>query len=134
MNERVKKLWVEALRSGEYRQGVGMLRDKHGRYCCLGVLCDLHAKDTGGGWGKKSDVFCVPPQDSYLWCTGKLPHEVARWAGIMEFGQVRGQDDLVSKNDNGATFSDIALIIEQDLLEDYVPSEYGDDEEEDEVE
>lgn len=30
--------WDAALRSGEYVQGTGALRDSNGRYCCLGVL------------------------------------------------------------------------------------------------
>ena len=36
----VKRLtkWVEALRSGKYRQGRGQLQTA-GRYCCLGVAC-----------------------------------------------------------------------------------------------
>lgn len=32
--------WVEALRSGEYVQGHGWLKDGPGRYCCLGVYAD----------------------------------------------------------------------------------------------
>lgn len=30
--------WDTALRSGEYKQGVGSLKMKNGTYCCLGVL------------------------------------------------------------------------------------------------
>lgn len=33
--------WVDALRSGEYRQGGGVLRSSDDRFCCLGVACDL---------------------------------------------------------------------------------------------
>lgn len=36
--EDFKKRWVEALRSGEYKQGENtLLRD--GKFCCLGVAC-----------------------------------------------------------------------------------------------
>lgn len=45
MRPDVKAKWITALRSGEYRQGRGSLRE-HDAYCCLGVLCDLHAKET----------------------------------------------------------------------------------------
>jgi hypothetical protein len=31
-----KKIWTDALRSGEYKQGVGYLQ-KNNCYCCLGV-------------------------------------------------------------------------------------------------
>lgn len=41
MNQEIKQKWVEALRSGKYKQGQGYLR-KGNNYCCLGVLCDLH--------------------------------------------------------------------------------------------
>lgn len=32
--------WINALRSGEYKQGSGGLQSEEG-YCCLGVACDL---------------------------------------------------------------------------------------------
>lgn len=45
MNPEIKELWLEALRSGNYPQGIGALKEiKLGeeiyRYCCLGVLCE----------------------------------------------------------------------------------------------
>lgn len=45
MKPAVKKKWLAALRSGEYKQGkTGQLKDEKGGYCCLGVLCDVYAK------------------------------------------------------------------------------------------
>lgn len=45
-----RRLWVEALRSGEYEQGRTWLREND-RYCCLGVACELYRKHTGiGRW------------------------------------------------------------------------------------
>lgn len=48
LNPNVKKLWLEALRSGNYTQGKNWLCkiDENGNktYCCLGVLCDLAVK------------------------------------------------------------------------------------------
>ena len=44
MNPRVKKLWVAALRSGQYRQGRHQLRTGNNCFCVLGVLCNLHAR------------------------------------------------------------------------------------------
>lgn len=44
--------WIAALRSGEYEQGYGALREIGG-YCCLGVLADLinpHGWTSCGGW------------------------------------------------------------------------------------
>lgn len=42
------KLWIEALRSGEYKQGRGRLEDRAG-YCCLGVACKLFAPNYTTG-------------------------------------------------------------------------------------
>jgi hypothetical protein len=39
-----KNLWLEALRSGKYKQTVGFLkvqREGERFYCCLGVLCEI---------------------------------------------------------------------------------------------
>ena len=38
MPKELKAKWLEALRSGKYRQGMARLRDQSGGYCCLGVL------------------------------------------------------------------------------------------------
>jgi hypothetical protein len=44
MNPDKKKMWIDALLSGEYKQGRGALKYKNG-YCCYGVLCDVAIKD-----------------------------------------------------------------------------------------
>ena len=42
MNKSLKKKWVKALCSGDYKQGVGKLWNaKNNGYCCLGVLAVL---------------------------------------------------------------------------------------------
>lgn len=73
MNPDIKARWVAALRSGEYKQGRGRLRSSANEFCCLGVLCNLHAQANpeyaamqseptlyGGGDG-------LPPQTVTLW-------------------------------------------------------------------
>lgn len=50
MNESLKRSWIEALRSGQYKQKMGQLclLDEKGcvdGYCSLGVLMDLISKD-----------------------------------------------------------------------------------------
>lgn len=40
MTPEVKNKWTEALRSEKYEQGNGRLYN-NGKYCCLGVLCDV---------------------------------------------------------------------------------------------
>ena len=48
MNHRVKRLWLDALRSGDYMQGQGVLTQRTPEggllHCCMGVLCDLAVK------------------------------------------------------------------------------------------
>lgn len=41
MEKALKQKWLEALRSGKYKQGRLALRTKADDFCCLGVLCDV---------------------------------------------------------------------------------------------
>lgn len=45
MKRELRDKWIEALRSGEYRQVTGVLHSD-GAYCCLGVLCKVAKKRT----------------------------------------------------------------------------------------
>lgn len=44
LNPIIKKKWLNALRSGKWKQTIGCLEDSNGN-CCLGVLCHI----TGNG-------------------------------------------------------------------------------------
>lgn len=44
MDAKLKEDWVKALRSGEYKQGIGKLRERD-EFCCLGVLCQVAGID-----------------------------------------------------------------------------------------
>ena len=111
MNPIIKAAWIAALRSGEYQQGKCALRwsaclDQPAKYCCLGVLCDLHAKATGGTW----------EQNRYLGQSMILPEEVLHWAGLTSLGKrvyLPDVPDLASMNDRGSTFKTIADLLEQ---------------------
>ena len=51
MKPEIKKLWVDALRSGEYKQAREVLRTNGGTsFCCLGVLTDLYCKSNNKAW------------------------------------------------------------------------------------
>lgn len=41
MTQELKDKWVAALKSGTYVQGRQMLKTPDGRFCCMGVLCDV---------------------------------------------------------------------------------------------
>lgn len=52
MDAQLKAKWVEALRSGEFKQGQGRLHNtENDSYCCLGVLCKL----SGAVWAPFSE-------------------------------------------------------------------------------
>lgn len=42
MNTKYKNSWIKALRSGKFKQGIGVLRDYDtNTFCALGVLCHI---------------------------------------------------------------------------------------------
>lgn len=115
MNPEVKARWVAALRSGEYKQGKEFLR-YGGRFCCLGVLCDLHSLDTGTQWGSKGYAA------SYCGHAMGFPNEVADWAGMSDsygagpYLQINGNPwQAAHHNDYGRSFAEIADAIEKQL-------------------
>lgn len=116
MNPEIKSLWVDALRSGEYGQTTGRLRHSYGEdtpseYCCLGVLCDLYDKaNMTSNWGGN---------DHFMGKGAFPPKMVAKWAGMSAAereGVFEGDHelrDVVSMNDCGKSFSEIADAIER---------------------
>lgn len=134
MDSRVKHLWIDALESGDYKQGREALRNGDS-FCCLGVLCDLYLKDTGmGEWQPTSEPdrtnfysgkMIEPDCDCgrcEIWADEsetELPSAVAKWAGISQDGTFPEPDasleynSLIGFNDNGYDFSKIAQIIRE---------------------
>lgn len=117
MNENAKKL-VEALRSGEYEQGTGVLRSTNNRFCCLGVACDI----SGLGEWRHEPVEGVSPLEYTYHVsdeTGEesdaaLPKSVCEWLGFnTRLGGYEG-NGLSGKNDRGETFEEIAALIESE--------------------
>lgn len=107
LNENAKK-WVAALRSGEYKQAKQYLR-RGNSYCCLGVLCDLYAKDRLVQWN--GNTFDNRDQD--------LSSNVCAWVGLRDrdgaYMTKSGVEiSLTNRNDTGNTFSEIADIIESE--------------------
>ena len=82
MKEDIKQKWVAALCSGEYEQGRGFL--KHfGEYCCLGVLCDIAAKEGIVSVEEVSGTEENPGVISYDGAWDVLPSSVVEWSGIV---------------------------------------------------
>ena len=113
MKHKIKKLWVAALRSGEYKQGTGTLRTVGNEFCCLGVLCNLHAQANPKAAAQQSSPTRY--DGSSIWPSER----VLEWAGLDGANltvSIRGRLDCVAgHNDKGATFAEIADAIEEQL-------------------
>lgn len=115
MNPDIKQRWIEALRSGDYKQGISGLRGENS-FCCLGVLCDLHSIETGTPWALSDDAPFYLGEASYL------PAPVAQWAECDFYPTtpapkfaVTIEMGLAELNDNGTSFEEIADLIEKYL-------------------
>ncbi len=107
MKQEIAKQWVAALRSGQYRQGTGRLRTDN-KFCCLGVLCNLHAQAHPGIAATQTDP------NRYLNQSEELPTKVMKWAGMRSAcGNFHTPRTLATINDWGTSFSELADVIEQ---------------------
>lgn len=112
MNPEVKKLWVEALLSGEYKQGFRRLRNANNEFCCLGVLCNLHAQLHPKLAGKQLNPNTYFGNDKFL------PQVVQDWAGVTYNGKIWEKPirfSLAGLNDDGGSFETAAYYIEKYL-------------------
>lgn len=118
MNQTIKKKWVDALRSGNYEQGSYMLKSGDGRYCCLGVLCDLAVQE---GVAREERTTNTPdPQYYYDGAADLLPASVIKWAGLdSNNAQVEYGDGVVPlsvlNDEENLTFNEIADLVEEQL-------------------
>lgn len=117
MNEEIKAEWLAALRGGQYKQVTKVLHDGAG-FCCLGVLCDLHQKESKQTWHDDVSDDDQPCQ-GYLGEVAILPEEVRKWAGLNSaVPYVKTDEGLTSVavlNDKGMPFSEIAKFIQEQL-------------------
>lgn len=115
--ERKAKL-IAALRSGEFPQTRGCLRDMDG-YCCLGVACEIFRRETDTGewcWDETEQRFkfqSASHRDSAV-----LPWIVEEWlsAESRNLEYDKGpyvKTSLSEKNDRGFSFNEIADILEK---------------------
>lgn len=103
MDKKIAKLWVKALRSGDYEQGRHQLRNEHSQFCCLGVLCNLHAQAHPDLARLQLSPFM------YMGTSINLPISVRQWAGLA----VGREHEFAEMNDTHKwTFKEIAKYIE----------------------
>lgn len=101
----LQRKWLNALRSGKFKQTKKRLRTDAG-FCCLGVACEIsgavqHRRHEGGShfYGKYSDT--------------SLPPTVQRLFKFKDnIGGITGGDSLADMNDGGKSFKRIAAFAE----------------------
>lgn len=106
-----KEKWLEALRSGKYKQGKNHLQDNDNNFCCLGVLCDIYDPSKWEKIFNVADAYTYNRESSSI-----LPENIAYILGIGRFGYYVEEGTLFSLtelNDQGSTFSEIADVIEK---------------------
>jgi hypothetical protein len=99
-----KKKWLEALRSGKYKQGKNVLYDAETNcFCCLGVAGDL----------------CEIPKEKLIEVGCKIlsakefrGYKIPLALSERDYTQDELQRELAEMNDNGKTFLQIADHIE----------------------
>lgn len=113
------RLWVEDLRTNP-PQAKGRLREGE-KMCCLGRACEVYRRETGNGeWvpSLSSDsLFKVEGVSDW----SRLPDPVRQWLGLQtREGEYEHRlpsslgHCLSSMNDCGATFAEIADVIESE--------------------
>lgn len=121
MDKERLKLWVAALRSGEYAQTQGVLQrtngpDYQGRpkgFCCLGVACEVAIKNGLEVIKYENDGVVF-----YNGVDTLLPEAVATWYGygglLMHIPSFVGVSATAYNDKLGKTFPEIADMIEEE--------------------
>jgi hypothetical protein len=116
-----RRLWVEALRSGKYKQGTGalhrLLLGEEDQYCPLGVACEVARRH-----GIPLEISEGTPDERhfryYNGLAGAAPMAVAKWLGLRSpLGAYGFQGSRTLSDDNDVLllpFAKIADIIESE--------------------
>jgi hypothetical protein len=100
-----KKSWIEALRSGKYREGRGFFLKENDAFCPLGVACEVKQLRWSSGHG--GYVFAGPYDWPYV--SNSLPPP--NWYGLTNDDMLK----LVDMSNIGVPFPVIAAWIEENL-------------------
>lgn len=120
MNQNAK-LWVEALRSGEFKQGPLKL-NRAGRFCCLGAGCEVAIRLGLDVSRTQSDEIVTYGDECQ---SAAMPDNVRRFFGLRTpMGEFNG-GALYLLNDSSKTFLEIADIIESEPEGLFLPETKG---------
>lgn len=110
MDAELKKKWIGALQSGQYKKGIGCLRDLEDNYCCLGVLADVLYPDE---WIET--ISLLSGAASPRWGHGpsgniNYLHDYAKYQIPFEIQKILG-----GLNDKNTTFEPVIEYIQNNL-------------------
>lgn len=107
MNKEAKQKWIDALRSGKYKQGKNCLMDTNKAYCCLGVLVKVFEEYYGLKFDQKI-TSCDTVEFGSLSSIVAPPQIVIDWIRITP----SHQSLLMNLNDkHGCSFAAIADVL-----------------------
>lgn len=123
MNQEFKKEWIEALESNKYEQGDSQLKTSSGKFCCLGVACDLLVKKGVVEEYIHNDTSYYKMPDEVSGDYEVLSKGIAEYLGIERNPDIKVEDeyygpdyvDIATLNDEGMTFPEIAKLIKEQL-------------------
>ena len=112
-----RKLWIDALRSGKYKQTRGWLHNQNG-YCCLGVACEMYQAEVGDLVVTNNSGVTFYNDHNEL-----LPTRVQKWLGLTgcdgcfvgDSKRYSSESSLGNENDRGCSFAEIADLIESEV-------------------
>ncbi len=108
MKQKYKQPWIDALRSGKYKQGQYRLyNEDQDTYCCLGVLCKINNLESYKNESDLETYFRFNIRSSSV----GLPVLFSKKINITPMQEAK----LTSMNDSYISFEEIANWIEQNL-------------------
>lgn len=103
MKQELKQPWIDALRSGNYKQGkYCLVNNKNSTYCCLGVLCTLN---------NYKDLMAEDHELTFNFIDVMANSEFYDRTGL----SCSSTSKLADMNDGGRSFNEIADYIEANL-------------------
>lgn len=117
LTQQQKDDWIAALRSGEFEQGARRLFDSaNDSYCCLGVLAKINSCSVKGSTLNEFSHAKIIPVELCSYETSTLVPLASMLPGatshFSEDNKFIACESLAHLNDRGATFEDIAKLIE----------------------
>lgn len=119
-----REKWIQALRSGNYLQGRGVLRSSDDKYCCLGVCADILNPGTWTWTNLSPDSPSSPYtletfQNHVLQSSGDREIHPGKYISYLKENilemvglNLSEQYILATLNDEGTTFHQIADLLE----------------------